>query len=88
MGTEIARWYAALTPEQQQAWLDAWENGGITAELVETLPAERRPVKIGEWVQWVHVGWVAAPETFSSEWLMRDELREFLDAEYGRRQDQ
>jgi hypothetical protein len=88
MSTEIAQWFAGLTPEQQQTWLDAWENGGITAELVDTLPAEKRPNKAGAWVYWVHGGWVSAPETFSTEWIMRDELRDFLDAEYGRRLDQ
>jgi len=83
---ELRGWFVGLRDSQQQAWLDDLKNAVVAADLIDTLPPERRLGRSGAWVK-LHsqADWTSERDTTSTYLEMTRELREFLQAEDRRR---
>lgn len=79
-------WFDDLPSPEKDAWLDAWEDqGDVPAQLLDTLPADRRPGSPGQAVAlWSWSWWVVAGKMSGPNYRMTDDLRAFLGERHRR----
>lgn len=80
-------WWEGLSDTVQAAWLAAFEAGRVEPSLIDTLPPDRGPSKVGRWV-WE--GTIQHGGQPGADWQIKLDLQleRFLAEEYDRRREE